>query len=77
MELRDYLHKKRMTMIDFAKKIGYHPVHLRAVKNGQMKASHKLKKLVYQVTDGAIEECDWPILEKKDKKSVEQDENIA
>lgn len=58
MELRDYLHKHRLTIVKFASQIGYTPEYISAIVNGKM-PGRKFKIVVMTCTGGSVSTEDW------------------
>lgn len=54
MDLREYLFKKRMTAIAFAKSIDYNPTYIRQICQGRYEPSDKLKRIIDKATGGLV-----------------------
>ncbi len=54
MTLREYLFKNRMTVIDFAKSIGYHRIHLSLVMSGKRNPKASMLKVIEMQTRGEV-----------------------
>jgi len=54
MTLRDYLHFKKITLNEFAKKVGFNRSYLSLIKTGKLKPSMKLARMIEQATDGEV-----------------------
>ena len=54
MNLRDYLHVKRMTVTALAKELGLNRMYLNSVKTGKKKCSILLAKKLEDYTNGAV-----------------------
>jgi len=80
MELRDYLHVNRMTGVNFAKKINYHPIYVRECSNGRFFPGTKFIKIVEKATDGLVKLEDWKnglVKLEELKKDVDENELSA
>jgi len=66
MDLRDYLHKKRMKASVFARIVNYDPGYLRQITGGFILPGDKLKLIIEKATGGEVAYGDWP-----DKKEFE------
>lgn len=54
MDLREYLFRKRLSVTDFAKELGYQRVHISQIVNGKRKAGRHLAKTIEQFTHGEV-----------------------
>lgn len=54
MNLREYLFRKRLKLMDFAKEIGYDRNYVGAVMSGRMKETKKFRKVVQMYTKGEV-----------------------
>lgn len=54
MNLRDYLHFKRITAADFAKKIGVSANYIRMIANGRKIPGLFLSKAIEEGTNGEV-----------------------
>jgi len=54
MELRDYLHKKGISLEVFGEMVFCHHGHIGSISRGAVKASHRLAKLIELVTEGEV-----------------------
>ena len=68
MNLRDYLHFQRMTIQEFADKVGYTRTHLSMIVNDKMNPSARLAKDIERLTNGEVEASQWIKKKKKTKK---------
>ncbi len=58
MELRDYLHKKRIKLKDFAALCGYHRSHIHSINIGSIKAGKRLVQKIEEITKGQVTRYD-------------------
>ena len=74
MNLRDYLHFKKITVSDFARQVGYDRSYLGDVVNSKKIPGKKLAKLINLKSNGEvkIEELIPNVNKKKKKKVIEQ-----
>lgn len=70
MELRDYLHFKRITILDFAKKVDIHRGTLSLILNGKQRAGKRLAVDIERVTNGEVTVAEVLALYKKSDNSV-------
>ncbi len=54
MTLDEYLYSTGLTLNAFAQIIEYHPNYLGLVKNGEKKASNRMKYIIWMKTDGKV-----------------------
>ncbi len=54
MNLRDYLHFKKMTLNELSEKLGISPNHLGAIKRLETPPSKQLAKFIEKLTDGEV-----------------------
>lgn len=54
MDLREYLFRKRITQVDFAKKLGVSRSHLSQIIAGTKHPSRKLAKKIEEETNGHV-----------------------
>jgi hypothetical protein len=54
MNLRDYLHFKRLSAVEFSKKVGVSANYIRMLANGQAKAGVSLAKIIEIETNGEV-----------------------
>jgi len=54
MDLRDYLHYNKLTLKEFAEKLGITPNYLGAIKRGEEIPSKQLVKMIALVTNGEV-----------------------
>lgn len=54
MNIRDYLFKKRITQVDFAKRLGISRGHLGQILHGTKHPSRKLAKKIEAETEGKV-----------------------
>ena len=66
MNLRDYLHVKRITQTEFAKQLNVTRNFVSLITNGKRFPSSGMKKLIEIVTQGQVSIKDWE--KKSDKK---------
>ena len=59
MELRDYLHFERKTLVSFSNSINYHVRYVSACMHGRSKPGKKLIQIIKKATDGKVTEKDW------------------
>lgn len=69
MELRDYLHKKRIKLKDFAAMCGYHRGHIHCVNIGMLKPGKRLVQKIEEITKGQVTRYD---LLKNYKETIEK-----
>ena len=69
MELRDYLHYKRINLKDFASMCGYSRVHMHLVKINQVKPGAKMVRKIEDATNGEVTRYD---LLKDHKEGIEK-----
>lgn len=65
MELRDYLHKKRISITEFARQINVSRTHLGRIVNNKLKPGKRLAKDIERLTDGCVTTCEL-LEEEKD-----------
>ena len=58
MELRDYLHKKRISVKDFAAMCGYSRVSISSITNERRSPSVKLVRIIENLTEGEVNRYD-------------------
>jgi plasmid maintenance system antidote protein VapI len=54
MTLDEYLFEHRLTVVEFARALGYHPTYVTAVKNGHRPVSPRFRYLVDRETTGMV-----------------------
>lgn len=54
MELRDYLHFSRKSIVNFAKEIGVCRQHMSLIVNGKTKPSKFLARYIEEMTGGEV-----------------------
>lgn len=70
MDLRDYLHVNRLTLREFADKLGITPNYLGAIKRGEEIPSKQLAKLINLITEGEVcFDIHAPVKKKKRPRS--------
>ncbi len=70
MELRDYLHFKRITNINFAKDLMCTRVHLGEVLAGRKRAGKRLAKDIEILTNGEVTAQEVINLYRKEDKAI-------
>lgn len=65
MNLRDYLHFKKISNSDFAKLVNYSPQYISHTCHGHKNPGRKFKELVQRYTNGEVSPQDWPKREEK------------
>lgn len=60
MDLREYLFRQRIKLIDFAETTGLSKAYLCSIKNGNQYPSLSLRKLIQYATDDVVHhDTDW------------------
>jgi len=54
MELRDYLHKNRIKIIDFARQLEYGRTYINEIVNGTKRPGKRLAKEIERQTGGEV-----------------------
>lgn len=54
MNMREYLFKKKLTMIAFSRQIDYNPIYFRAVIAGRISLGEKLIRAIERETKGMV-----------------------
>lgn len=73
MDLREYLCKKRLTQVAFAKAIDFNIVYLRDVLSGRRNPGKRLRKAIIEASNGEVTEQDLKEAFKKGKKNEQMD----
>ena len=70
MNLREYLFKKRITQVDFAKRLGISRGHLGQILHGTKHPSRKLAKKIEEETEGKVTAVELLLPEKFQRKKI-------
>lgn len=54
VDLREYLFRKRMSVVEFSQKINYSRNHVSEIMNGTKKAGRKLANIIEKETNGEV-----------------------
>lgn len=72
MNLRDYLHFKKITVRAFAQMTDMAPIYISQIKNGKNIPSAKLARRIEAITNGEVEASQFEEERQKRKKGADE-----